>query len=138
MAKNKSWMNSAIFEYWVREQDKKFEKEGRKVALIIDNCPARPSHENLKSIYLYFLPPGTTSALQLMDQGVIPCLKAKYCTCIIKRLIAAIDQGKQATPISILEGMKILVLSWGDVTPTTIVNCFKEGAFSETAICFLS
>ena len=30
--------------------------------------------------------------------------------------------------------MKILALSWGDVTPTAIVNCFKEGGFSETAI----
>ena len=131
---NKSWMNSELFEEWVREQDKNFEKEGRKVALIIDNCPAHPSIENLKSIHLYFLPPNTTSALQPMDQGVIQSLKAKYHTRVIKKIIAAIDQGKQATPISILEAMKILVLSWGDVTSTTIVNCFKKGGFSETAI----
>ena len=105
------------------------------MALIVDNCPAHPSLENLKSIHFYFLPLGTTSALQPMDQGVARSLKARYRTRVIKRIIAAIDQGKQATPISILEAMKILVLSWGDdVTPTTIVNCFKEGGFSETAI----
>ena len=105
---NKSWMSSELFEEWVREQDKEFEKEGRKVALIIDNCPAHPSLENLKSIHLYFLPPGTS---QPMDQGVIRSLKAKYRTRVIKRIIAAIDQGKQATPISILKAMKILALS---------------------------
>ena len=38
-AQKKSWMNSELFEEWVREQDEKFENEGRKVALIIDNCP---------------------------------------------------------------------------------------------------
>ena len=68
---NKSWMNFELFEEWVREQDKNFEKEGRKVALIIDNCPAHHSLKNLKSIHLYFLPPNTTSALQPMDQGMI-------------------------------------------------------------------
>ena len=68
-AQKKSWMNSELFEEWVREQDEKFENEGRKVALIIDNCPAHPVIENLKSITLYFLPPNTTSALQPMDQG---------------------------------------------------------------------
>ena len=70
-AQKKSWMNSEFFEEWVREQDEKFENEVRKVALIIDNCPAHPVIENLKSITLYFLPPNTTSALQPMDQGVI-------------------------------------------------------------------
>ena len=131
---SKSWMNSELFEEWVREQDKKFEKEGRKVALVIDNCPAHPSIENLKSIYLYFLPPNTTSVLQPMDQGVIRSLKAKYRTRVIKKIIGAIDQGKQTNPISILEAMKILVLSWGDVTSTTIVNCFKKAGFSEIAV----
>ena len=56
-AQKKSWMNSELFEEWVREQDEKFENEGRKVLLIIDNCPAHPVIENLKSITLYFLPP---------------------------------------------------------------------------------
>ena len=39
-AQNKSWMDSQLFEDWVREQDRKFEREGRKVALVVDNCPA--------------------------------------------------------------------------------------------------
>ena len=103
-AQKKSWMNSELFEEWVREQDEKFENEGRKVALIIDICPAHPVIENLKSITLYFLPSNTTSALRPMDQGVIWSLKSKYRTHIIQKVLAAIDQGKQLPVISILEG----------------------------------
>ena len=32
---NKSWMDSVLFEEWIREMDTKFRKEKKKVALII-------------------------------------------------------------------------------------------------------
>ena len=70
-SQKKRWMDSALFEEWVREQDRKFECEGRKVALIVDNCPAHPTISNLKAINLVFLPPNTTCKTQPMDQGVI-------------------------------------------------------------------
>ena len=38
-----SWMDSQIFEVWVLKLDRTFRMEGRKIALIIDNCPAHPS-----------------------------------------------------------------------------------------------
>ena len=81
----KSWMDGALFEEWVRELDRKFASEGRSIALVIDNCPAHPHIENLKSIKLFFLPPNTTSATRPMDQGVIRSLKAKYCRIWFKR-----------------------------------------------------
>ena len=55
--------------------DTKFTKERKKVVLIIDNCPAHPTTDNLKSIEAIFLPPNNTSKLQLMDQGAICSLK---------------------------------------------------------------
>ncbi|XP_063598620.1 tigger transposable element-derived protein 6-like [Penaeus indicus] len=67
-------MSSEIFEEWVR----KFRVDGRKIALIIDNCPAHPTVSNLTNVQLVFLPPNTTSILQPMDQGVIRSLKAYY------------------------------------------------------------
>ena len=33
-------MNSFLFDEWVKELDKKFEKENRKVIIIVGNCPA--------------------------------------------------------------------------------------------------
>ena len=71
-------MDSDLFEEWVREQDRKFECENRKILLIVDNCPAHPQIGGLKAIEMCFLPPNTTSITQPMDQGVIRSLKAKY------------------------------------------------------------
>ena len=71
-------MSFELFEQWVRELDRKFKLEGRKIALIIDNCPAHPHIDKLQAIELFFLPPNTTSRLQPMDQGVIRSLKAHY------------------------------------------------------------
>ena len=67
----KSWMDGKLFEGWLRELDRKFAFEGKNVAFVIDNCPARPHFDNLKVIKLYFLAPNTTFKIQPVDQGVI-------------------------------------------------------------------
>ena len=82
-AQPKSWMTIFLFDEWVEELDRKFEK---KIVLIVDNCPAHPIVDGLKAIELVFLPPNTTSKTRPMDQGVIRSLKARYCRKIIKRL----------------------------------------------------
>ena len=108
---NKSWMDSVLFEEWIREMDTKFTKEKKKVALIIDNCPAHPTIDNLKSIELIFLPPNTTSKLQPMDQGVIRSLKAYYKALALQRLVVVIDKGKDIPVFSILDALKMLNLA---------------------------
>ena len=47
--------------------DKKFVSDGRKVALVVNNCPAHPQIQNLKLIKLFFLPPNTNSQMLPMD-----------------------------------------------------------------------
>ena len=74
--------------------DTKFTIEKKKVALIIDNCPANLTIDNLKSIELIFLPLNTTSKLQPTDQGVIRSLKAYYKALALQRLDVAIDKRK--------------------------------------------
>ena len=66
-SQKKSWMNSEIFEEWVRKLDRKFRADDLKIALIIDNCPAHPSISNSTNVQIVFLPPNTTSILQPMD-----------------------------------------------------------------------
>ena len=124
-------MDSELFEEWVREQDRKFALEGRKVALVIDNYTTHPNIENLKSITLYFLLSNTTSCLLSIDQGVTRSLKCKYCTSIIKTIINAIANGKQMPSISILEAMKMFAHSWSEVSESTIINCFRKAGFKE-------
>ena len=59
----KSWMDSDIFTRWVKELDRKMIAEGRKITMIVDNCPAHPHVEGLQAVELIFLPPNTTSKL---------------------------------------------------------------------------
>ena len=41
-AQKKSWMTGVLFDEWVRKLDSSFRAQSRKVALLIDNCPAHP------------------------------------------------------------------------------------------------
>ena len=125
----KSWMDSQRFEEWVRELDDQFEKENRKVALLLDNCTAHPEIGGLKSIDIFFLPPNTTSVLQPMEQGVIRSLKAKYRTKVVQKMIDAVDSKKPLPQISMLGAMKMLLLAWDEVSSKTVQNCFKKACF---------
>ena len=121
-SQKKSWMDSILFEEWIREVDRRFNKEGQKIVLLVDNCPAHPSIDNLVSTELIFLPPNTTSKLQPIDQGVIRSLKAYYKTMSIKKSIEAIRKKKTLPEFSILDAMQILDVTWGKVTTKTVVN----------------
>ena len=64
-------MDGTLFEEWFHELHRKFEMQGRKVVMIVDNCPAHPEVSGLKDISLQFLPPNATSCTRPMDHGVI-------------------------------------------------------------------
>lgn len=101
-AQKKSWMDSSLFEEWVREQDRKFELQRRKIALIVDNCSAHPQISNLKAIQLVFLPPDSTSKAQPMDQDVIRATKAYYRQGCVNKFIDTVDNcNKKSFPTSL-------------------------------------
>ena len=116
------WMDSQIFSDYARRLDAKFHIEGSKVALIIDNCPAHPNVNNLKTIELLLLPANKTSKTQPIDQGVI-----------VRRSIKYIDAGRTAPKINILEVMRMLVRfrSWDAVSANTVKICFRKAGISE-------
>ena len=128
---NKSWMESTLFENWVRRLDNQFEKENLKVALIIDNCTANPDIGGLKAIDLFFLSPNCTYTLQPMDQAVICSSKARYRKKEVQEMIEAIDNKNPLPTISLLHTMNMLVLAWNEVTDKTGQYCFKKAGFSE-------
>ena len=47
------------------------------------------------------------------------------------KIIRAIDNRKQIPPISVLEAMKMLVLSRSEFSETTIINCFRLAGFKK-------
>ena len=65
----KAWMTADIFIGWLKKLDKKFQRQNRKVVMIVDNCPAHPHVRGLRATGLVFLPPNTTSHTQPMDQA---------------------------------------------------------------------
>ena len=71
-------MDGDLFTEWMKEPDRKFAAQDRKIVLIADNCPAHPIVDGLKAIELIFLSPNTTSNTHPMDQSVIKSLKAFY------------------------------------------------------------
>ena len=99
---NKTWMDSTLSENFVKKLDNQFEKENRKVALIIDNCTAHPNIGGLKANGLFLLPLNTTSALQPMDHGVIRSLKARYRNKVVQKIIETINSKKSLPTISLL------------------------------------
>ena len=131
----KSWMDGDSFTGWVKELDRRFAAQDRKIVLIVDNCPAHPIVDGLKAIELIFPPPNTTSKTQPMDQDVIRSLKAFYCHSIIKRYITSINVGRSPKKVNMFEAMTLLTAAWECVSPITIVNCFrKTGISSESQV----
>ena len=115
----------------MRNINKKFQAEGRKVALISDNCPAHPIVKNLAHLKLVFLSPNTTSVSQLMDQGIIRCLKANYRKRLVELILCSRDSSKPLPKVSLLTALKLLVSTWNGVNQTTNVNCFKKAKILE-------
>ena len=108
-SQEKSWMNSFLFDEWVKELRKKFKRENCKVVHIVDKWLAHSIIEGLKAVELVFLPPNTLSKIQRMIQGVIHPPKSKYRRKIIQRLIRAVDMKKKTFPkISYLDALQLL------------------------------
>ena len=129
-SQKKSWMDSLLFEEWIKEVDKEMENEGRNIAMIIDNCPAHPDVDGLKAVELERLPPNTTSHTQPMDQGVIRSVKAKYRHLSVKRIIRTIEKNGSLPTTSLLDAMTMLARAWDTVEEKTIMNCFRKAGIS--------
>ena len=102
----------------------------RNICMIVDNCPAHPNVDGLKATELRIFPPNTTSKTQPMDQCVIRSTKAKYRSSLIFKMLRAVDSGLDIPSESMIDAMVMLNNAWNDVTPETIVNCFRKAGLS--------
>ncbi|XP_038067336.1 tigger transposable element-derived protein 4-like [Patiria miniata] len=127
-ANKTAWMTSDIFEAWARNIDKLCQKKNRKIAIVIDSCPAHPHITGLKSVTLVFLSPLTAANLQPMEQGIIRNLKMHYRRQLITSFLAAVDRKETYHP-TVLDAMILLKKSWKMVRATTISHCFKLAGF---------
>ena len=130
-SQKKSWMDSELFEEWVRELNAELKAKELKVLLIIDNCVAYPEIENLSHVKLIFLPPSATSVIQPMDQGFIRSLKSHYRKRIVRVILTHLDQVKPIPKVSFLLAMQLVFSAWNDVSKEAVINCFRKANIFE-------
>ena len=69
-------MDRDLFNKWVKEVDRKFASQDRKIVLIIGKFATHTKVDGLKALEQTFPPPNTTSKTYPMNQGVIISLTA--------------------------------------------------------------
>ena len=131
----KAWMTSQLFEEWLKKLDRQFFAQNRKVAMVVDNCPAHPKIGDLKAVELIFLPPNTTSILQPCDQGIIKAFKQIYRKLLVRSYLLHVeDQMKgrkkdQVYKVDVLDALHRIKEAWSLVKQDCIANCFRHAGF---------
>ena len=123
----KAWMTGLLFQEYCHWFDKRM--NGRKVLLLVDNCPAHPKIvEGLRNVELYFLPPNTTSKIQPCDVGIIRAFKVHYRRHFYSSILQMLEaDSPNLEKINILDAINFATMAWSfDVTTKTIANCFRH------------
>lgn len=124
---DKAWMTSSVLDSWLKQVDRKFVEEQRKVAVIIDHSIIRfNTGFNLEAVRLVSLP--HTSILHSSSSDIIRGLKVHYRRYLIIDLLAAIDAGKEHV-LKYLDALFMLSSAWDSVSSDTVINGFKTCGF---------
>ncbi|XP_015187494.1 PREDICTED: jerky protein homolog-like [Polistes dominula] len=133
-----SWVTREVFNEWFHKdfvpEVKKFMKRSNlpiKALLVLDNAPAHPNEQELKSsdgnIQTIFLPPNCTPLIQPMDQNVIQKVESLYKN---KLLIHIISQDGDITQSLKELNLKDVVFSlahaWKSVSSDLIQSSWKK------------
>ena len=106
------WINSFLFDEWIQELDKKFEKENRKVINIVDyrrfeSCVAWAATKHNFKNPTYGPRSDTFPKSKILQKN-------------IQRLIRAMDMKKTFPKTSILDTMQLLTSGSSEVSEATI------------------
>ena len=107
MNNRKAWVTMAVFQDWfyhhfIPEVKLYCRDKGLpfKILLLLDNAPGHPPHldDFHPDVKVVYLPPNTTSLIQLMDQGVIATFKRYYTRRVHRQALKAVgDDGAEKT-----------------------------------------
>ena len=129
----KAWMNTSMFEEWLRDLNRDMARQNRRILLFVDNAPSHPTID-LSNVVVKFFPANCTSELQPMDQGIIKTLKTGYRKRLLRSVLAKIDSGETGDAlvksISVLDAVFWIGQAWNDVQPETIQKCFSRCGFN--------
>ena len=123
-----AWMTAEIFTMYIRKLDVAFRRQGRNVALLLDNASVHKTKLQLTNIKLVFLPANTTSKLQALDAGIIANFKAHFRATQYDRALTQYLTGQLENPYEMdqVQAMIYIASSWKNVKPETIANCWRH------------
>ncbi|XP_054630194.1 tigger transposable element-derived protein 4-like isoform X2 [Dunckerocampus dactyliophorus] len=130
-ANKKAWMTSNLFEMFMRNLNKKMQRQSRKIVMLLDDAPCHP-HLQLSNIKLVFVPLNTTSITQPMDQGIIQAAKLKFRKRQLRSIVHQMEQEPSLTAPELMRNTDILKAiywvdrAWKDTSPETIQKCFTK------------
>ncbi|KII70390.1 Tigger transposable element-derived protein 6 [Thelohanellus kitauei] len=131
-------MTSEVFRKRLTSWDRNLKLKQRKILLLVENCVAHPHLDNLQNIKLKFLPPKTTSLVQLMDMGVIKNFKTLYSGKFLNYILKSIDENlltssttarEISSKFSLLQAIQFVADLWVAIKTTPIQNCFTNCGF---------
>lgn len=132
-ANNKGWMTLLLFNDCLRRFDAYISRTpNRKVALLIYNCSALGTLENLpslQSVLVIYLLLNITSKIQPMDAGIIATAKVRYRTIKMERAFDLIDETEQAKYVykfDVLTAMMALTRIWKEFLSDIISICWAH------------
>ncbi|KAJ4443982.1 hypothetical protein ANN_05771 [Periplaneta americana] len=137
-ANEKAWMTSAIFEKWLSDFEKKMCKQKRKVLLFLDSAPCHAHRLKLENVTLYYLATNVTSSLHPFELGIVKEFKMHYRKRVLRYIIARIKEDvtalELAKKITVSDAVSWIISSWKQVSPKTLVVCFKSCGIFGTAV----
>jgi hypothetical protein len=84
---NTAWMQTSIWNDYLRKLNEKILNENRHILLLVDNAPTHilTDDDTLTNVTIHYLPPNTTAHLQPCDAGIINSFKAHYRRLFLKK-----------------------------------------------------
>ncbi|KAG0428943.1 Tigger transposable element-derived protein 6, partial [Dictyocoela muelleri] len=129
---SKTLITLEIFERWLYNLNFKMKALGRKILLTLDNAPVHPVFTDYSNIELLFFPPGLTSKIQPLDQGIINAFKCLYKRKLNSKINNDLDMTLSETFTSslkrfkIIDSLKLILESWSEISSDTITKCYKK------------
>ena len=101
---------------------------------LLDNCPAHPDSSELVSddekIFSKYLPPGVTSLIQPMDQGVLQSFKQTYKKKLLRQLFIEDENGVSVPQFLKTINMKVVAdhvaEAWKEIPSSTFINVLAQ------------
>jgi hypothetical protein len=146
IAQHKSWMTCSSFKMWFNEEfvpsvKKHLRSKGleEKAVLLIDNCPAHPDAEQLKTadgkISTLFLPKNSTSLFQPLDGGIIANVKKRYRRSLLRKIVNDTEDLVTAVKkITVKDALYMLCEAWAEVHESTCLKIWEKTVFKKDIV----